>query len=272
MGKTMKQLSDSDIKEFLETAPLYSWREFEKPDVNRGSLWINEIDSYCETCGQNRPFQDLSSRGSGAGMAMPVLKTGISGFQFTCVSCRVQSKRFLVQQVVDDNSIKFQKYGELPRKGLDKDRNLQKFFKEDRDNFEKATICLSHGYGIGAFAYFRRVIENNIGILLDLLTEDAQATEGSEAILNALAELRKESPMSKKIEIANNALPSYLKPDGLNPLGKLYQVLSEGVHTYSDEECLSKANAAKECVAFLVGELSARREHRLRFKKLVGGL
>lgn len=272
MDKNMKELTDSDIKEFLETAPLYSWREFKKPDVNRSSLWINEIDGYCETCDQNRPFQDLSSRGGGAGMAPVVLKTGVSGFQFTCVSCRTKSKTFLIQQVVDDESIKFQKYGELPRKGLDKDRNLQRFFKEDRDNFEKATICLSHGYGIGAFAYFRRVIENNIVLLLDLLTEDAQATEGSEAILTAIAELRKESPMSRKIEIANNALPNYLKPDGLNPLGKLYQVLSEGVHAYSDEECLNKANAAKECIAFLIGELSSRREHRDRFKKLVGGL
>ena len=37
--------------------------------------------------------------------------------------------------------------------------------------------------------------------------------------------------MSEKIKVANTALPSHLKPDGLNPLGKLYQALSEGVHT-----------------------------------------
>ena len=28
-----KQLTNADIKEFLETAPLYSWREFKKPGV-----------------------------------------------------------------------------------------------------------------------------------------------------------------------------------------------------------------------------------------------
>ena len=33
--QTMKQLTDSDIKEFLENAPLYVWREFGRPSVNR---------------------------------------------------------------------------------------------------------------------------------------------------------------------------------------------------------------------------------------------
>ena len=44
--QTMKQLSDSDIKEFLENAPLYVWKEFSRLSVNRRSLWIREIDAF----------------------------------------------------------------------------------------------------------------------------------------------------------------------------------------------------------------------------------
>ncbi|HEX9871380.1 MAG TPA: hypothetical protein VGC99_22810, partial [Candidatus Tectomicrobia bacterium] len=77
----MKPLTDSDIKEFLENAPLYVWREFRKPAVNRSSLWITEIDAFCETCDQLRPFQDLISRGGGAGMPVEALKTGTSYFE-----------------------------------------------------------------------------------------------------------------------------------------------------------------------------------------------
>ena len=78
--------------------------------------------------------------------------------------------------------------------------------------------------------------------------------------------------MSEKIRVANLALPLHLQPDGLNPLGRLYQVLSEGVHSLSDDDCLKKARATSECLAFLVSELASRKEHRARFKSMVGQL
>lgn len=268
----MKELTDSDIKTFLETVPLYSWREFKKPRVNRSSLWINEIDAYCDICEQQRPFQDLRSRGSGAGMTVNALKSGTSYFTFSCVSCRKSHREYLVEQVLDEETIRIQKYGELPRSKLVRNRVLQKFLKDDLDNYEKAIVCLSHEYGVAAFAYFRRVVENNISALLDLLQEDAQSSGSDKSILDALADLRKDTPMSEKIKIANLALPNHLKPDGLNPLGRLYQVLSEGVHSLSEAECLQKATAMSECLAFLISELASRAEHRARFKSLVGKL
>lgn len=268
----LKELTDADIKAFLESAPLYSLREFKMPHVNRSSLWIREIDAYCDICDQARPFQDLRSRGSGAGMAVSVLKSGTSYFEFSCVSCRKSHREYLVEQVLNDDSIRLQKYGELPRSRLARNRVLQKFMKGDLDNYEKAVICLSHEYGVAAFAYFRRVVESNIARLLDLIQQDAQSSGGDQSALDALAELRKDAPMSDKIKVANLALPSHLKPDGLNPLGRLYQVLSEGVHNLSEAECLAKAKATSECLTFLVSELASRQEHRARFKSIVGGL
>lgn len=267
-----KELSDADIKAFLETAPLYAWREFKKPQINRSSLWVKEIDAFCENCGQRRPFQDLRSSGGGAGMPSPVLKTGTSYFQFACVSCKKTHREYLVEQVLDDENIRIQKYGELPRNQLIRDRVLQKFLKDDLENYEKAVVCLSHEYGVAAFAYFRRVVEGNINRLLDLIQEDTQSSAGDADTLNAINELRSDSPMSEKIKVANRALPSHLKPDGLNPLGRLYQVLSEGVHNISDAECLEKAKAISECIAFLVSELASRSEHRTRFKSMIGRL
>jgi hypothetical protein len=268
----MKELTDADIKAFLETAPLYSWREFKKPFANRSSLWISEIDAYCDVCEQLRPFQDLRSRGGGTGMAFNALKSGTSYFTFSCVSCRKAHREYLVEQVLDDENIRIQKYGELPRSKLVRNRVLQKFLKDDLDNYEKAIVCLSHEYGVAAFAYFRRIVENNINALLDLVQEDAQSSSSDKAILDALGDLRKDAPMSEKIKIANLALPTHLKPDGLNPLGRLYQVLSEGVHSLHDAECLQKAKETSDCLAFLVSELASRAEHRARFKNLVGKL
>lgn len=201
-----------------------------------------------------------------------VVRTGTSHFEFTCVLCRKSKHEYHVEQIVNEETIRFQKFGELPRKQLERHPVLQRFLKDDLDNYEKAIACLFLGYGVAAFAYFRRVVESNINGLLDLVQEDAQSSSADTKITAALAELRGNPPMSKKIKIANHALPAYLNPDGLNPLGRLYQVLSEGIHNLSEEECLSKARETSECLAYLVSDLASRKEHRARFKSTVGGL
>ena len=285
--QTMKELFDSDIKEFLENAPLYVWKQFGKPNIHRRSLWIREIDAFCETCEQLRPFHAENEpyspydrfgdalpplKGNAIGATDRNLKTGTSYFEFTCVSCGESEREYHVQQIVDEETIRLQKYGELPRKRLERNPVLQRFLKDDLNNYEKAVVCLSYEYGIAAFAYFRRVVENNINGLLDLVQEDAKSSGVDTQVTAALAELRKSSPMNKKIEIANHALPKHLNPDGLNPLGRLYQVLSEGVHNFSEEECLKKAKETSVCLAYLVSELASRKENRTRFKGTVGRL
>ena len=286
--QTMQQLTDSDIKEFLENAPLYVWKQFGKPNINRRNLWIREIDAFCETCRQLRPFHaedkpydsfdrfgatlPPSERGFDSVSIDLSLKTGTSYFKFTCVSCGKSKREYHVEQKVDGETIRLQKYGERPRKRLARDPVLQRFLKDDLDNYEKAVACLSNGYGVGAFAYFRRVVENNINRLLDLVQEDAQSSGADTEVTAALTELRKNSPMNKKIKIANHALPEHLKLDGQNPLAKLYQVLSDGIHTLSEEKCLNKAKATSVCLAYLVSELASRKENRTRFKSTVGRL
>lgn len=149
---------------------------------------------------------------------------------------------------------------------------LKRFLRDDFENYRKAIACLSLGYGIAAFAYWRRIVEDNIEELLELVQEDVKSTSAGEAIEGALAELRENSPMKEKIKIANRALPDYLKPDGLNPLGRLYQVLSQGVHRLSEEECSKKARATSQCLEYLVSELTTRKRNRDRLKQMVGSL
>jgi hypothetical protein len=274
IGSILKELTNQEIKEFLEDAPLYSWKTFSvKEGQKRTSLLIKEIDQFCEQCKQVRPFQNFRSSGGGVGHPLAKIKyleSGTSYFEYTCASCRKEKHEFLVEQLVDETSIKIQKYGQLPRKKLERDSNLQKFFKDDAEYYEKAIISLSNGYGIAAFAYFRRIIELNINRLLDFLLDDLDISDSQSSIKTAIDDLRKESPMCDKINIANNALPDYLKPDGLNPLGRIYGILSEGVHSLSDAQCLEKAEIVQACLSFLVTELASRKRNRSHFKKLVG--
>ncbi|HCG7995089.1 TPA: hypothetical protein NKA09_003703 [Vibrio parahaemolyticus] len=268
----MNTFTVKEFKQYLENAPLYKEVSFNKLSGSGDKYNIDAVDGFCDKCETIRPFHDMRSRGAGARTAISALpKEQLRQFSFTCVSCRKEKKDYFVRQSIKDNVVTFEKVGETPRPKLERDKQLEKFFANDSENYQKAVVCLANGYGIAAFAYMRRIIEQNIEALLDLVEEDASSSNNEE-IVQALSELKRESPMSDKIKVANKALPDYLKPDGLNPLGKLYQILSEGVHSMTDSECLERATNLKACIKYLISELSSRKANKDKFKSLVGGL
>jgi hypothetical protein len=278
----MKKLDDTEIKMFLETAPLYQWFQYERPSfVNEGFFQINAVDSLCGICGSVRPFHNNNPRvgvASGTGGSNKIIKAilehklGRIQYIFTCVTCKKEQRIFHIEYKLDEKTISLQKYGELPRKKLLRDNELQAFFSADSEYYEKAVVCISNSYGIAAFAYYRRIIESNIHALLDLLRETLADEPKSKEILKALTELKDKSPMSDKIEVANNALPDFLRPNGINPLGTLYKILSEGVHSLSDLECLHRAEKIDGCIKFLINELSSRRKNLTNFKGMINNL
>lgn len=272
-------LTDEAIKMFIETAPLYVWKEFEMPAPKREGLDIKQIESFCEQCQKEKTFNDLSLFPSkNVSKAPPPihplggppapdtsLKSGETTMSFVCVTCG-EKRTFFVEHTVQGKIVKMQKYGQLPRMELKRNRLLQKFVAGDRELYDKAVNCAADGYGIGSYAYFRVVVENNIASLIELLDEEARTTKLSSKIVKSLASLKKNTPMKRKIEVANHALPEYLKPDGLNLLGRLYAVLSEGVHGLSEVECLEKAKDIEKCLEFLVTELSDRKKNREQYR------
>lgn len=269
----MDEISEDLLKQFLENSPLYLRKSYSRSSSD--SLHVDGIEAYCEKCQLSRPFKDMRSRGSGAvgssgARATPKFKSGERIYPFTCAQCRNSTIEIHVRYIVTEKSISLMKYGELPRKKMDRSPVLDKFFQDDAENLEKATVCFSSGYGIAAFAYYRRIVESNIDKLLELIKKDINETENGGGNIEALEKLKDNSPMSDKIKVANQALPKYLIPDGLNPLGSLYRMLSEGVHSLSDEECLERAKIIRECILYLVGELTSREKHRKQFSKLVG--
>jgi len=268
----MNTFTVKEFKQYLENFPLYKPVSFVKLSGGGDKYGVDAVDGFCEKCETVRPFHDMRPRGSGAGSAISAPpKELLRQYSFTCVSCRAERKDYFVRQSIKDDVVTFEKVGEYPRSKLERDKQLERFFANDSDNYQKAIVCLANGYGIAAFAYMRRIIEQNIEMLLDLLADDTSSSN-DEDIAKALLALKAQSPMSDKIKVANKVLPNYLKPDGLNPLGKLYQLLSEGVHSMSDSECLERASNLKACIKYLVSELASRKANREKFKLLVGNL
>jgi len=257
------------IKDFLENTPLYTPKSFEGGRLSLRALKILEIQADCNTCDASKPFHNTDQHNTLVEMEWG--KFGSSRLvHFVCVTCRANYKSFWINaEQVDDENYQIIKIGENPQKELPRNKALSKFFSKDKSDYNKAVVCLANGYGVAAFAYMRRIVEHNINDLLDLIRE---SVDPSSNLINKIDELKKTSPMSDKIEIANHALPDYLKPDGFNPLGQIYGLLSDGVHSLPDEECLDKAQDLQACLEFLISELATHKKNREEFKKRLSSL
>lgn len=261
--------NNSELANFIENMPLYIPIFVEGEKGSYSYFTLKEIQSDCEKCGTSKPFHNVDS-----GHILFEIKANINltrnTVHFKCVTCMGGIRSFWLQALrEDDNIIKVFKIGQYPQKELPKSKDLSKFFKDDKQEYNKAVICLANGYGVAAFAYMRRIVEKNIDRLLDMIKEDID----TESPLNVkIAELKATSPMSDKISIANHALPDHLNPDGFNPLGQIYGLLSDGVHSLPDEDCLNKANNLQACLEYLISELATHKQNKEDFKKRLNAL
>lgn len=259
------------IRELLENKPLYATVDIERNLVymQETILKLTELQFYCEKCEMSKPFHNISLDS----IIFSYRSNQYGGFNevtFDCVTCKKERKKFyLLVLRINNETFRVEKIGEYPQKELPKSRELSKFFKQDKDEYNKAVICIAHGFGVAAFAYMRRIVENNIFSLLDLIQE---GVEPNSTLAKSIAELKITSPMSDRIKIANNALPDYLKPDGFNPLGQIYGLLSDGVHSLSDNDCLDKAENLQACLEFLISELATHKQNKEDFKKRLAAL
>lgn len=69
------------------------------------------------------------------------------------------------------------KYGEDPAFGERLPNRLLAITGEDRELFLNGYRCERHGMGIGAFAYYRRVLESHTGQILEELVHAAHSAQ-----------------------------------------------------------------------------------------------
>lgn len=210
----------------------------------------------------------------------------IQHYSATCQYCNSYSAHFLIQVETEnqipvttfqtDKSVKryqfVKKIGQFPPFQITPDNDLMNFLiKEDQDNYRKALICRSQDYGIGAFAYLRRIVENEIvRIIEDLSKIDSPETD---KINSLIFTFRENHIMTNLIDGVYDYLPSSLKNLGNNPFKILYGQLSGGIHEFSEEECSEKAEQIDTLLKFVVKiireENSVVRAARDAMKKLI---
>ncbi|WP_218239528.1 hypothetical protein [Pseudomonas sp. NS1(2017)] len=142
---------------------------------------------------------------------------------YRCANCQNSTKTFSIAAKRTDDSMSgmLYKFGEAPTSGPPTQARLLKLIGPDRDIFLKGRRCENQGLGIGAFVYYRRVVENQKDRTLKEIKKVLERLNSPNEKIETLNIAINETQFSKALEIAKQAIPESLLINGHNPL-KLY--------------------------------------------------
>ncbi|MGY0573549.1 hypothetical protein ACTGJ9_022760 [Bradyrhizobium sp. RDM12] len=120
----------------------------------------------------------------------------------------------------------------------------------------KGRRCENQGLGIGAFAYYRRVVESQKNEILDEMIAVSRKQGASTETIAALGEAKGEIQFSKAVSSVKLGLPDSILINSHNPLTLLHSALSAGVHEHTDERCLELAQAVRLVLVELAERLT----------------
>jgi hypothetical protein len=141
---------------------------------------------------------------------------------------------------------------------------------DDWELFIQGRQAEGMGLGIGAFAYYRRVVDSRKNYLIDQLIKVAERVGESHEIVSALRSAKTETQFTKAMESVR--VPQSVLIDGDNPLTLLYAAISEGLHANSDTECLSSARAVRVLIVELVRRIEQALESHDEVKSAISDL
>lgn len=181
---------------------------------------------------------------------------------YTCRDCGKTRKTFCIGSAVSKppgNGVAV-KIGEFPEVHIDLPSFLPTLLGEDYNFFIKGLKSEKHGLGIGAFAYYRRVVENQKGRLFSEIAKVARRLSAPSHMISALEAASKENQFTKALEDVKDLIPPSLMIDGHNPMKLLHKALSVGLHAKDDETCLKIAHS----IRMVLQDLSVRIKEALR--------
>ena len=213
-----------------------------------------DIRLHCptETCGGDRVFTctkgGVNSRGYHPENVFLI---------YSCRNCTKASKtyslRVALKKQLTGSAVK---YGEMPTFGPPLPNRLLKMAGDDSDLLLKGRQTENQGLGIGAFAYYRRVVENQKNRLLEDIRKAAVRLEADDELLSSIDLAIKETRFSEALKLVKDAIPDGLKVKGQNPLTLLHRALSKGVHGLDDTECLERAQVVRHVLTKLVSNIA----------------
>lgn len=137
----------------------------------------------------------------------------------------------------------FQKTGQWPSFAdiaMDESKLYDKLLsKQDIAEFHRAIGLAAHNVGIGSFVYLRRIFER----LIEKRFKHFQEAEGWQD--GQFYSVR----MDDKIDLLKNHLPPFLVKNG-----KIYSILSVGIHALEEDHCLAFFKVLRQSLILILEE------------------
>jgi hypothetical protein len=192
---------------------------------------------------------------------------------YTCRNCQKCRKVYAISARIthDLYNGEARKIGEWPPFGLPIPSRVISLIGPDRELFLSGYRSENQGLGIGAFSYYRRVVENRKDRLIDEIIKVAK-TVHEEHTISALRSARDEQQFSKAMDLVKDAIPQALLINRHNPLTLLHSALSEGLHAQDDDQCLELATSIRVVLTELAERMSVALKNNAEIKAAVSRL
>jgi coproporphyrinogen III oxidase-like Fe-S oxidoreductase len=147
------------------------------------------------------------------------------------------------------------KVGEWPPFGPKVSARVISILGANKELFQMGRRAEIQGLGIGAFAYYRKVIENQKDHIIDEIIRIVRTTHSPGPQIEKLKSAKKEKEFKKAVEIISDAIPQALLINGYNPLALLEQAITKGSYVQKDNDALLLATAIRKILTELAERL-----------------
>ncbi len=164
------------------------------------------------------------------------------------------------------------KMGEYPAFGPHIPKKVTKLIETDKEFFEKGLEAENHGLGIGAFSYYRRVVENQKNHLLGQIIKVSEKLNVKPDIIEKLKDAQSERQFKNSVDKMKHAIPQALLIDGHNPMTLLHNALSAGLHAETDDDCLKLATSIRVVLTDLAERIDQALKDHAEVKSAISHL
>jgi len=258
----------------LEIKPLYSrWKET-LPEEHY-ELKGDSINMSCEICESNQTFncfkvffngEDLAAKSRTKGLLSgakfnPESINGSLLLRYLCAKCGKIIRTFILMIWEDGTMMKI---GQFPAATCEIPKEISSLGDSTiGELYSKGKISENQAYGIGAFAYYRRVVEGCIDELIDSI-ESIIPIDKKQEYEELIKKVKKEKNAQKKIELVKDTIVDTAIQG--NPFSKIYELSSIGLHQLSDAECLECAESLRDVLLYVVGETKHAKDKQEKLK------
>ena len=273
MPKTYKSIiTKEELEESLSIA-LTSWplyRELNYTNFPERIAVPKFLELHCPNCKKVQIWQTSITPPSAYDREGENNKRGFTEKTYKCRNCGISwVTYYFYWNTNDSGQSTFFKVGQYPELEETISGPLEKALDDDDLGFYKKALRLRNfGLGIASLAYMRRVIENRMNDMLDILHESAKEHGAPAGLLKELSTVKDSHRFADKIEYGAKLLPENLRPEGLpNPIGILHELVSDGLHARSEGECTDIFDKCRFVFEYVFGRLRIEQAEAKAFVK-----